>query len=475
MSILNEISQWKLDAKFEDSSRYFFHDKDMSMIENGRFSYVIGRKGVGKTAISQSISERKSHNTFSEKLTFKNFPFNSLYELSDSNYTQPNQYITLWKYLIYSSICRMFVRNEAISPEIRIELEKVYGGNEPISNLRKMIRNWVTSEWRVNIFGVGGGAKSKGECGKKNWIEKVDLLEDVILKYIDESNYYIVFDELDEDYSSVMQTGGQSNYLALLTGLFKAVQDVNAVFSQGNARVKPIVFLRDDIYELLTDSDKTKWDDFKLDLDWDLDGIKRLLAFRISRAHNQQSSPLSFNEAWSLAFSSQNIDYGNRQQKYTDIFSYIVKSTHLRPRDFVRYLQACATEALNSGHKKITPSIVKKVDKAFSNYLKDELIDEIHGVLPEIKEVLMVISEIRKQIFSIEEFKGQYERSVKSGMITKPNPELALKILFHFSVIGNEPKQKQVKYFRYTNKESRMNFNENITVHRGLFKSLQIL
>ncbi|XTZ63405.1 P-loop ATPase, Sll1717 family [Aeromonas salmonicida subsp. pectinolytica] len=263
--------------------------------------------------------------------------------------------------------------------------------------------------------------------------------------------------------------------LALLTGLFKAVQDVKSVFNSGRGGVKPIVFLRDDIYDLLTDSDKTKWNDFRLDLDWDLDGIKRLLAFRLSRANDAQSTPLTFEKAWSLAFSSQSIDYGNRQRKYTDIFSYIVKSTHLRPRDFVRYLQACANEAIGSGEEKITPRIVKKMDKAFSNYLKDELVDEIHGVLPEIREVLMVISEIRKQIFSIDEFKTQYEKSVKSGTIKNSNPELALKILFHFSVIGNEPKQKQVNYFRYKNKESRINFNENLIVHRGLFKSLQIL
>lgn len=476
MGLLTEIdNNWKLDAKFEESARYFYHDKDVSLIEEGKFSYVIGRKGVGKTAISQSIYNKNSYNNFCEKLTFKNFPFNSLYDLSDNSYTQPNQYITLWKYLIYSSICRMFVRNDSIDNEVRVELEKAYGSNEPISNLRRMIKRWVATEWSISLFDVGGSVKFTENNEQQSWIDKVDILEDVIDRYIDTSNYYIVFDELDEDYSNIIKSGGQTNYLALITSLFKAVQDIKSIFPSDKTGIKPIVFLRDDIYDLLTDSDKTKWHDFRLDIDWNIDSIKKLLAFRISRAKNPNAKPSSFNDAWKSIFSEKSIKYGNNQQKETDIFSYILKSTHLRPRDFVRYIQACAHEAIIENKNIVTPDIVKKVDKAFSNYLKDELVDEIHGVLPDIKEILMVISEIRKQNFSIDEFKEQYLKAVESGAVTTTNPDLALKILFHFSVIGNQPTQKLVDFFRYKNKESRLNFNERIVVHRGLFKALQIL
>ncbi|EKE87644.1 P-loop ATPase, Sll1717 family [Idiomarina xiamenensis] len=475
MEMLKEISEWKLDAKFEDSGRYFFHDKDVSAIEAGKYSYVIGRKGVGKTAISQNIFSKNSHDVFCEKLTFKNFPFNSLYELNDEDYTQPNQYITLWKYLIYSSICRMFVRNEAVDNEVRLELEKIYGSVEPINNLRRIIKKWVANEWSVKFLGLGGKVKLSEDNGDQTWIEKVDVLEDVISRYIDEANYYIVFDELDEDYSSIIKTGGQSNYLSLITSLFKAVQDIKSIFPSESSGVKPVVFLRDDIYDLLTDSDKTKWNDFRLDLDWDKNTIKDLIAFRLTRAKYRASEPLSFKQAWALAFSPEKIEYGNRQKKQTDVYTYIAKSTQLRPRDFVRYLQVCAKEAVSERRTKIGPDIVKKVDKAFSNYLKEELIDEIHGVLPDIKEILMVISEIRKQNFTIEEFKEQYSRAVETGTVTTKNAELALKILFHFSVVGNEPRQRQLSFFRYQNKESRINFNERLVVHRGLFKALQIL
>ena len=474
MSILDEIDKWKLDAKFEESDRYFYPIKDLSKIESGEYSYIIGRKGCGKTAISQSLYKRKSHDFFSEKLTFKNFPFNELYELSDNSYTQPNQYITLWKYLIYSSVCRMFVRNESINSELSTNLEKVYGGNNSIKNLRRVIGQWVNKEWSMKFFGLGGKF-TISDNEKQSWIEKVDVLEDVITEHIDDSNYYILFDELDEDYSNIVKQGGQSNYLALITSLFKAVQDIKQVFSEQGNTVKPVIFLRDDIYDLLTDSDKNKWNDFRIDVDWNKDNIKDMLAYRISKAQPNNTKILDFDTAWNNVFLKQLVHYGTRQQKKIDIFTYMSNSTHLRPRDYIRYLQVCAHEALKNGNNKISATTVKRVDKAFSNYMRNELEDEIHGILPDIQEVFAILSEIRKWVFSIDEFRTQYNKAVKNGSIKMKDPDLALKILFHFSVIGNQPKQKNMSFFRYSNKEARLNFNEKIVVHRGLFKSLQIM
>lgn len=475
MTVLQEIDNWKLDAKFEETDRYFFHGDNVSRIQSGDFSYVIGRKGCGKTAISESIYNISSHDSFSEKLTFKNFPFNELYKLSNDDYTRPNQYITLWKYLIYSSVCRMLVRNEAIDGEVSSVLEKIFGSNKSIPNLRRSIGKWVGKEWSIKILGLGGKLSFSENGEEQTWIEKADVLEDVISEYIDKSNYYILFDELDEDYSNIVEKGNQNDYLSLITSLFKAVQDIRSVFSNTKISVKPIIFLRDDIYDLIMDPDKNKWNDFRIDLDWNKDSIKKLLAFRISKAISGKGKLLSFQDAWSQVFYNQPVGYGTRQQKKTNIFEYITYSTHLRPRDYIRYLQVCAHEVVEKGGKKISPDVVKSVDKAFSNYLKSELVDEIHGILPDIQEIFSILSEIRKNIFSIDEFNALYNKRLKSGAVANKDVDFVLKILFHFSVVGNQPKQKKVKFFRYSNKEARLNFNEKLVVHRGLLKALQIM
>jgi hypothetical protein len=57
---MNEIAKriadnWKLDARFEDSTRYFYNYSEVDQILNNNKCYVIGRKGAGKTAICEYI------------------------------------------------------------------------------------------------------------------------------------------------------------------------------------------------------------------------------------------------------------------------------------------------------------------------------------------------------------------------------------------------------------------------------------
>ncbi|MEQ2936098.1 hypothetical protein AAAX57_20400, partial [Bacteroides fragilis] len=78
-NLLTEIAKrWKLDAKLEDTDRYFYSQNEVDDILSGEKCYVIGRKGTGKTAISEYLL-KKANFKFSEKLSFKNFPFNELY------------------------------------------------------------------------------------------------------------------------------------------------------------------------------------------------------------------------------------------------------------------------------------------------------------------------------------------------------------------------------------------------------------
>ena len=125
--LLREISKWKREAKAENNDQYFWSVKEVAQIQTGEKYFVIGRKGSGKTAICEHFNQLRQHDVFSEKLSFKNFPFNELYSHKNQKFTTPNQYITLWKYLIYSSVCRLMLKNEAVDSKLRTELTKLYG------------------------------------------------------------------------------------------------------------------------------------------------------------------------------------------------------------------------------------------------------------------------------------------------------------------------------------------------------------
>ena len=408
-NVLEEIANWKREAKAEDNHRYFWHVKEVDQISQGEKYFVIGRKGCGKTAICEHFSNIESPNVFSEKLSFKQFPFNELYSHKNESFTAPNQYITIWKYLIYSTICRLMLKNESIDNELREKLQNIFGDEISLS---RRVKKWVAKDFGISLFGLSFKFKTDQPTpASNNWVDYTDYLEDLLSHYVGDATYYILFDELDEDYRDIINANQYHQYTALMTSLFKAVQDVRTIFdSRNGAKLFPVIFLRDDIYSIIQDSDKNKWGDFKVDLNWDCQKIKKLIAFRITRSLDPYTKDImSFDTAWSFVFGTKPIGMGTRKKRKISTFDYIVRSTLVRPRDFVAYLQNCANHAVeNSGEGIISPEIVKVVDKAFSNYLREELTDELFAVLPDITHIFDTISQLRKWIFTIPEFETAY-------------------------------------------------------------------
>ena len=284
-----------------------------------------------------------------------------------------------------------------------------------------------------------------------------------------------MFDELDEDYRTIYDNNGIKQYESLLTGLFKAVQDVRNTFRASSLHIMPIVFLRDDIYARLNDADKNKWSDFKIDLDWNTHKIKRLISFRIAKDAKEQSLATDFKAAWNSIFEFGKIKYGDHQQKEATKFDYICNSTQMRPRDFIKYISACCKLSLEKGDQYITNQTIRDVDREFSNYLKSEITDEIYPILPEIESIFKILANMRKQLFRPEEFISCYNKEVKKGAISNNNVDFVLDILFNFSIIGNQHKsQEHRNFFRYLQTNMRYNSEETIVIHRGLLKALQI-
>lgn len=469
---------WRLDARQEANEKYFFSYDEVQAILNSDKCYVIGRKGTGKTAICQHIIRMTQQNCFSERLGFKNYPFNELYALQDEKYSSKSQYITLWKYLIYSTICRMMSKNNNVNKEIKELLLKLYPQNDTTQLARK-VNEWTDIEFGVNVLGNGASLKvgrNVVDAQKKySWIEKVSILEDIIKEYAGDSKYYIVFDELDEDYRDVYNQNSVTKYEDLLTSLFKAVQDVKDTFNGCDVNVMPIVFLRDDIYSRLKDPDKNKWSDFKIELEWSSEKIKRLIAYRISKDADKPELAHNFGKAWNSIFHFGNITYGDRQGKETTQYEFIQNSTQLRPRDFIKYIQACCATAYDKGEWYISNETIKAVDREFSNYLIAEIKDEIYPLLPEIDIIFQILSHMRKQIFQPSEFIQQYNNYLENKTVQEANVSYVLDVLFNFSIIGNQHRsQADRKFFKYLHTNMTYNAEEAIVLHRGLLKALQI-
>lgn len=483
MSLLAEIGQWKLEAESEDANRYFYHVDELSELESGAKHFVIGRKGTGKTAICEYFQSKCEYNCFTTKLSFKEFPFNILYELEDHNFTRPSQYISLWKYLIYNSILKMMSQNFEIDAQIRAKLTEIYP-DEPLTQMQRAVKRWTSREVGMQIIGVGGNISSEYDIRDRDqsWYELIPVMEDIISRYGGEASYYVVFDELDEDYRSYWQEEAREKYVALLTSLFKAVSNIKRSFKNSPRNILPIVFLRDDIYQILSDPDGNKWEDDKVYLRWTKSSLKRLIAWRISRSDHdeEESPPMNFDEALEKISTVNVMGIGSGKSKQIGVFDYISTLTHDRPRDFVRYFRDCARSSIAQGHSKIQKDTIRGIEKEYSNHLKTELVNEMEGIVPDIRSLFEHIGNQRKDRFSSNNFYSVIDDFIRNESLYKETTRLGVaricKILFHFSVIGNAlARDRNVPRYKYQNEYLVYNPNATVVVHRGLLRSFGII
>ena len=471
---LKAISDWKLEAADEDNSRYFYGMPGVSSVQSGESSYVIGRKGSGKTAVAEHVRGLVGPKVFVRSLSFKNFPFNDLYKLSDHSYTSPSQYTTIWKYIIYSAICNMMATNANIDPQISSELARHFSMDVEKA-LARSISKISDRGGGFTLFGTGANTTVKSVTVENDstWQERAQLLEELILEYVDDCDYFILFDELDEDYKDVFLADMSRQYIDLVIGLFKAVHDIRRKMRRGS-RIKPIVFLRSDIYELLKDNDKNKWRDSALTLTWSEPHLRDLTGFRLSRAQFQNGSIQPFTTVIDELFTTDTTRAGGaRRQRH--VFAYILAYTLYRPRDVISYLRECARFALANGSGKVSPNKFSEVNKAYSLRLRQEFVDEIGGSIPSIERVFDVLSLMRKQTFTFAEFRHRFDDAVSTNEIETPlNFETVCRVLFHYSAIGNQPSQRSAKIFQYIYPNARLNFSESAVIHPGLLQSLQI-
>jgi hypothetical protein len=368
-------------------------------------------------------------------------------------------------------------RNNHIDSAIRERIEDLYPSDD-FDYISSRMQRWTKKSFGGSVLSVlsASGAKDIENVPlEKVWQDLIPHMERIISLHIDDSKYFIVFDELDEDYRNYWDDQNRDRYIPLILSLFKAVSNVRRVFSATHAQVLPIVFLRDDIYALLTDPDKNKWEDNKIFLNWKPEKLKQMLAFRIERAEHVEAKRFVFDDAWNKVFQHQIVSVGTNRKVKQKTFDFILSLTHARPRDFVRLLKECARSSLEQGHKKIAADTIRGIETEYSGHLRQELVNEISGVIPNIDWLFSEIAKTRKQRFKAAEFIDEI-----TGIMSKDKsleyslaPDKIAEILFHFSVIGNAGRDNH-PYYKYQRNSETLNYNAPIVIHRGLLKSFNL-
>jgi hypothetical protein len=278
----------------------------------------------------------------------------------------------------------------------------------------------------------------------------------VASEQLDSSVVLLHFDDLDQGLTIFDKSRAE-----ILIGLILAARSVRKRFFDLKLAMCPVVYLRTDIWESLTFSDKNKVSETsQLMIKWGSSELRSLIEARASTKLGAQTT-------------FEQLEDGALMRGSQPKWSHIVARTHLRPRDVIKFCNVALAHA--KGRMPDPPTVFTNKDivesrSEYSDYLKKELDDEIKAHWPDWSDALATLSAMQTITFDPDTFVAEYKTRRSSD--TTPDAKEALKLLYEYSVIGYQTRSGyggSEWIFRYEQPNIRWDPGASICkVHYGL-------
>ncbi|TGL58681.1 ATPase [Leptospira ognonensis] len=466
MNILEWIDVGKVSAERDENLHYYFSDNGIlkNIIASPSSFLILGRKGAGKTALFNFL--KSNENDYLEKgnklttLNFDDYDWNVHTLLFDSSKAESMAYKQSWIFVILvesiKQISEYYKENRINPPKLFINtnklLEKLF--ESPIPSLSKIIGRKILGLSKLKLPSGGLDLESgdldsisinAGEITfeevRQNHTLQSHLAENIknIIAHLQNAilslnrndiSIFIAFDRVDEawDESSFQQSK------KVIAGLISANDYFTSKFKN---LIRPILFLREDIFHSLSINDANKLlEDCGRLLSWKKESLEKLILERINYFAKNSNIP--------NITSIDNLFDKKEMRQRTKPFTYILKRTMMRPRDLISYMRRIIEtmkennddpfQESKKDYKKLETESIYLAEPGYSEWLKQEIIDEWKVQKPEIFKIFSVLQNNSYTTITKEEFINGF--STIGEEITNEQANEYIRFLFNNSIVG---------------------------------------
>lgn len=369
----NEINQLR---------EYFVPTSEYSDVKRGHARLVVGRKGSGKTAILYEVVDAfvRSRDYVvvdlkPEAHQFTEFRTVILRELEAG--AKEHVLTAFWHYLLLIELARKIIEADAALVARDTELAEPYQRLVDVYGYEGAVEEGDFSERLYElILRITEKRQSLGHLVRPNEIteliyeKNIHELNEALAEYLSHKEaIWLLVDNLDKGWP----VGGiEQEDILLILCLLEAARKIQRQLARKDVDTRAVVFLRNDVFDLLLPQIRDKGKETTAFLDWDdVENFKKLAERRMAAS----SEDRPFDELWPMFFPSH---VGAEES-----FHYILSRTLMRPRDLIRFLKACVNIAVNRGHERVTEEDVLKAEEQYSEDQTQELAFEVQQIYPE--------------------------------------------------------------------------------------------
>jgi hypothetical protein len=500
MDILEWIDVGPVSAERDENLVHYFFDGGVlkTVLGSERHFLILGRKGAGKTAVFQYL-QTKPADSFKASdilvpLSLVDYSWNAHALLARPEKSGSMAQRDSWRLVIAVECIRAVAKycdekSVKLTSEMSVALktlEKLF--STPIPSWTELITGKLfrLSKLRLPSGGLGTEGDVKVDAGEvsfeavkadstlreqlsSNTEHLTTLLETALESDKSGARIYLIFDRLDEAWTP----GGIETCKEIVAGLLQAAEHALGKFK---GRVRPLVFLREDIFPMLELNDKNKLrQDCSSTLMWDSAGLEQMI-FRRLNFYRKGAGP---------AISSSDELFNRKEMRNrTTPSRYILARTMMRPRDLVTYYKSIiasmkdrardefGTFVTDNSRECLDADAIYDAEAAFGDFLYDELLDEWKTQRPEIEQYLNAFANLGKAVFEPSELRDQL---TKQGLA----PDTAayqetLRFLYDNSIIGFTVGSSTIWRFKCTHPGQSYTDSPTFRVHNGLIKRLNL-
>lgn len=468
-SLLAKISLGASSAEneFRDLGEYYVETDAYQRALRGDVRIVVGRKGAGKSAIFVQVRDRIRRYKNNVVLDLKPDGYQLLKFKEDilrllQEGTFEHTVTAFWEYLLLLEVCHKILEKDKI-PHTRDsnlydpyrKLAGTYQSDEYVregdfsERMSKLIEA-ISGKYKAKYPGQGEVRLSQAQVTEILYAHDVPKLRDLVADYLQfKDSLWLLFDNLDKGWPT---HGLRHEDLIIIRSLVDATRNLERLMRRHKIEAHMLIFLRNDVYELLVQETPDRGKEAQVVLDWtDPDMLREMIRRRL--IYSGEIPPTqSFEEMWRSICVSHVAGEESSQ--------YLIDRSLMRPRCLLDIINHCRSYAVNLGHTRIEQEDIQKGLSAYSTDLIFEISLEIRDVCPSAENILYEFIGSSRNTSS-----DALKETLKAYSLQAEQYQSIIDILLWYGVLGIVRLDGEVVYIH--------SVNYDINLLKGIRKKLE--
>ena len=433
--------------EISDLADYYLATDDFRRALQGEARLVVGRKGSGKSAVFFRVRDKVSSGRRNVVLDLKpdGYQLKKLKErvlqVMDEG-TQEHTITAFWHCVLILEVARAALQLDKATHRLDDTMYKSYAQLE--DKYKEYGYDAGTGDFaeRINslIYRIEGrfNADASGETVSLSTPEVTSLIYDMDVRKVTEAtvdqlrhkeSLWILFDNIDKGWTP---NGIDKSDILTLKALLEASRKLQRQLISDDIDARVLVFLRNDVYELLLDQTADRGKEQKVLVDWrDPEALKQVISLRISTGLGEPDARLE--DLWPKV--------AVRHVHGEDSYQYFVDRSMMRPRYLLELLKHARGRALTLKHEKISEEDIDHAVRIFSTDVVQDTNLELRDVFPDHDGLLYAFIGSHAAI--------SYEDAKLVLLIHKVDEEqisLVIDLLLWYGVLGIRDEHHDAQY-----------------------------